>query len=164
MKKVLNLQQLIDLQATIEKMISSVQLDIIKHNPSFKYGGKKNVDVNELYKKYNSLLCQLVIIKLAKDKANRKRSGLNGLTNQQLILELSNLTRKKSLLETMYMAKQKTRKGGKQDQYTFCISKDDIRDDLDEVEEIISEIKKSMTKFNNSTKVKVVIFEELNLL
>ena len=164
MKKVLNLQQLIDLQATIEKMISSVQIDIIKYNPTFKYDEENNVDVVELYKKYNNLLDQLVVIKLAKDKANRKRSGFNGLTNQQLILELSNLTRKKTLLETMFSSKLKTRKGGKQGQYTFHIPKSEIEDELTEVSERISNIKKSMTKFNNSTKVKVVIFEELKLL
>ena len=163
MKKILNLQQLIDLQATIEKMISSTQVDIIKANPILK-DKVSEVDVSTLYSKYNTLLDQLVVVKLAKDKANRKRSKLNGLTNQQLILELSNLNRKKTLLETLYSAKAQARKGGKQDVYDFQISKSEIQDDIDTVNDRISEIKKSMTKFNNSTTVKVVIFEELNLL
>ena len=159
MKKILNLQKIINLQATIEKLISSTQIDIIKANPVLKSGDENEVDVPALYKKYNALLDQLVVIKLAKDKANRKRSKLNGLTNQELILELSNLDKKKKpLLESMYNAKLKT------DKYKFQISKSEIDDDLTTVKERISEIKKSMTEFNTSTTVKVVIFEELNLL
>ena len=163
-KKVLNLQQIINLQQTIEKMISSIQTEIISNNPVFKKGDDSDVDVPALYKKYTALLDQLIVIKLAKDKANRKRSKLNGLTNQQLILELSNLTRKKTLLETMYSSKQQSRKGGEQDIYEFQIPKEEISENIDEVTNRISEIKQSMTNFNTSTTTRVVIFEELNLL
>ena len=158
MKKILNLQKIINLRGTVEKLISSTQIDIIKNNPVLK-DGKIEEDVSTLYKKYNALLDQLIVIKLAQEKGNRKRSKLNGLTNQELILELSNLDKKKKpLLESMYNAKLKT------DKYKFQISKSEIDDDLTTVKERISEIKKSMTEFNTSTTVKVVIFEELNLL
>jgi hypothetical protein len=107
---------------------------------------------------------QLNIVKLAKDKANRKRTKFGGVTNQQLIFDLSNLNRKRSLLETLAIAKLKNRKGIEADAYEFQISKNEIADKLIDVENRISEIKKTMTNFNTSTTVKIVIFEELNLL
>lgn len=164
MKKVLNLQELINLQKTIESLVSNIQVEIITNNPVLIDSKDSDIDVGELYREYNTLLEQLNIIKLAKDKANRKRTKLGGVTNQALILELSNLNRKSVLLDQLFNSKKQNRKGKIAPAWKFQISKNEITDDIDTVNERISEIKKSMTNFNKTTTVKVVIFDELNLL
>jgi chromosome segregation ATPase len=163
MKKVLNLQELINLQHTIESVINDLTYTIIVNNAMLKDRKDDYEDVKDLRKKYDTLHEQLIIIKKVKDKANRKKTSLK-LTNQELVYELSYLRRKEDLLEKMYENKKKNRKGKKQDAYEFQISKEDIDTDLQEVKERISEIKDAMTKFNNSTSVKIQYFEELELL
>lgn len=162
-KKALNLQQLIDLSKTIEGMISTLQYQIISHNPVLKKHKGDVVKTPELYEKLKKLYDQLAIIKLAKHKANGKRSKL-GVSNQELIFELSSLTKQKSLLTTLSDSKSKTRVNGKDNMYNFQISKGDIENELLEIEKRISKIKDTMTDFNNSHTVKFKYYEELELL
>ena len=114
-------------------------------------------------KKRIVLLEQLNIVKKAKDRANRKRTTFYGVTNQDLILELSNLNKIKALNEQLFEAKWSRRNGREEDAYEFLISKAEIETKLETVNERIKEIKESMTNFNKSTTVRVVIFEELKL-
>jgi len=164
-KKTLNLQQIIDLIKTLESMISSTQTSIIVNNPKLKKDTPESeVDVPALYQKYGTMLEQLNVLKQSKDKANRKRSGFVGRTNQDLIYDLSNLKKQQSLLDTLTLSKLKGRNGKEEDAYEFQISKSEIANKLVDVELNITKIKKSMKDFNTSTTVKVVIFEELKLL
>lgn len=163
MKKILNLQKVIDLRKTVESLITDAQVKIIANNPVLK-GNKSEVDVKELYTRYNTLLDQLTILKLAQEKGNRKRTRFGGVTNQELILTRGNLQRKQILLEEMYNSKLHNRKGKTAPAFDFQFNKTDIEDELSTVYQQLDEISESMTKFNNSTTVKIVIFEELNLL
>lgn len=164
MKKILNLETIIGLRKTIETMINDTQSKIIANNPWLKSSKGNKVDVVSLYEKYDTLLEQLNIVKLAQDKGNRTRIKRGGVTNQQQVLTLGNLRKKQSMLEEMSSSKLTRRKGGQADAYEFQISKSEIDKKLDVVNAEITEIKKSMTEFNKSTTIKIVIFEELNLL
>lgn len=164
MKKALNLQEIIEIQKTLETTINSLSYDIIANN-AFEKGYNPSTDVNEHYKKVKLLFKQLNIIKAAKDKGNRKRINFfRRRTNQDNILERSNLVREESLLLSLIDQKIKNRKGKKIDAYDFQISKAEIDDKLTEVRNKLSNIEKSMTKFNKSRTVRVKIFDELNLV
>jgi hypothetical protein len=162
-KKILTLEKIISLQKTIESMITDTQVKIIANNPVL-VGDESEENVPELYTKYKALLEQLSVVKLAKDRANKKRSLLGGVTNQELILELGNKNKNLAMLVELFKSKQNNRKGKKAPAYEFQMSKNSISDEIDAVTERISEIKDSMTKFNKKTTAKVVIFKELNLL
>lgn len=162
MKKVLNLQQIIELQKTVETLIADTTYDIIANNAVLRTSKDKK-DVKAMYSKLTKLFDQLNILKLAKDKVNRKKTKL-GKTNQELILELSNLSREKVLLTTLISSKLKRRKGSVEDAYEFMIPKGDLELKLIEVDKRISEIKTNMTNFNTSNTVKIVFYTELNLL
>ena len=161
-KKEFNIQDLINLQKTVESLIGDYTYKIIASNAKLKSAKEYTEDTPALYTKLNALYDQLNIIKLAKDKSNRSKTSL-GKTNQQLIYELSNLNRKKTMLEVLFGQKLKTRKGGKVNEYEFNITKNDINEYLDETTRRISDIKKAMTDFNNSHKVKIVIDDSLDL-
>lgn len=161
MRKALNLQQIINLQATVEKMITD-SLDIILHNNAYT-DSETTVDVIIEYERLDKLLNQLNELKTAKDAANKKKT-LFGKSNQDRIFELSNLKRKKDLLETLYNQKLKNRKGKQVEIWKFQLSKSKIDSDLQKVETKIADIKESMTNFNKSTKVKVNIDDDLKLL
>jgi hypothetical protein len=160
-KKEFNIQELINLQKTVETLISKSTYTIIAHNANLK-GTDSNFDIVKEYETLDKYFDQLIVIKLAKDKANRSKTKL-GATNQQLILELSNLNRKRVMLETLFEQKGKARKGGKVDVYEFQISKKTIEENLDQIKQRISDIKRAMTDFNTSKKVKIVINDALDL-
>jgi predicted DNA-binding transcriptional regulator len=162
-KKTLNLQDVIGTIKTVETMIHTTNSELIAHNPVLSKSKNKDTESKERMKKYKLLLKQLNILKKAKDRANRKGLkffGLFGRTNQDNIFELDILKRTKSTLEEMYNSKSKE----KPERVTFQITKKEIMEELEQVEKDIKNIKQSMTKFNNSTTVKVKIFKELNLL
>jgi len=156
-KKEFNLQNLINLQKTVETMISNTTYEIIANNASLKSAKGDKIDVHKLYDKLLSLYVQLDVVKLAKDKANRSKTSL-GKTNQQLIFELSTLNRKRSMLEVLFEQKKKV------DKYEFQIAKTEIESRLDITKERITEIKETMTDFNNSHTVKIVIDADLDLI
>jgi len=161
-KKVLSLQQLIDLSKTIENIISNLQYGIIGNNAYLKSNKGDLINTPELYAKLKLAYNQLAIIKLAKHQANSKKTKL-GVSNQELIFELSNLRKEESLLTTLSEDKTKARKGGKDNVYDFQISKGDIEDRLIEIDKRITDIQKAMTDFN-SRSVKIKYYEELELL
>ncbi len=162
-KKEFNIQQIINLLRTVETLISSTTYDIIANNASLKTSSGEKINTEDLFSKLLDLYDQLNVLKQAKEKANRSKTTL-GSTNQQLIFELSNLNRKKSMLETLFEQKTKVRKGGKDNQFDFFIPKTDIQDRLDITNERITDIKEAMTKFNNSHTVKLVLNDDLNLV
>jgi hypothetical protein len=162
-KKKLNLQTLNNIQQSLEVMINNTTDGIIVNNAVLKDNKGDNIDTEALYDKLEKLFTQLDDVKLALDIGNRGQTSLKK-TNKELILELSNLKRKKSLLETLSRQKQKRRNGKKEDAYEFIISKSKIEDRLLEVENRISEIKNAMIEFNNSTIIKIEIDESLDLI
>lgn len=159
-KKEFNIQEIINLSKTIETLISDIMYKIISKNAFLKSKKDEEENIVDLYNKFDRLQDQLIVVKSAKDKVNQKKTSL-GKTNQQLIYELSNLRRKESALETMLTQKLKVKNP---DDYDYHISKSQISEDLDKTQARISEIKDSMTKFNNSHKVKIVIDDTLDLL
>lgn len=162
-KKELNLQTLNNIQQTLETLIKSTSDDIIKNNAVLKDSKGETVDTSNLYDKLEKYFNQLDEVKLALETGNKGKTSLKK-TNKELILELSNLKRKKSLLETLSQQKLHRRNGKKEDAYDFIISKSKIEERLTNIEERISNIKNAMIEFNNSTTVKITIDKSLNLL
>lgn len=164
MKKKLNLDRLNKLQKTIETLLISNNDSIIKNNVVDKKYKGTPIDTVKLLDSMDKLFVQLDIIKLAIDTANKKNTSL-GSSNKVLILKLSNLNRKKKLLEVLFNQKLvNKRKNGEVDAFRFQITKTVIEDKLREIEEEIAKIKEAMTDFNITTIVKVEIDESLNLI
>lgn len=162
-KKEFNIQHLINLQKTVESMISNISQQLIINNAVLKKHTGDVIDTNKLYDKYERLSDQLNVLKTAVSKANSSKTSL-GDSNQQLIYKLSNLTRHKSMLEQMISNKRTRNNGAEKNAYTFQISKSVLEERLLDIEEKISEIKEAMTDFNNSHTVKIVIDETLDLV
>jgi len=162
-KKKLNIQTLISLRETIETLLSNSTDVIIKNNPVDKEYKGEIVDTEKEYDKLERLFDQLNKIKIAIEEANSQKTN-NEKTNKELVFELSNLRRKEKLLEILFTSKNKNRKGSKENAYRFQITKSIIDKKLSEVQDRISDIKSTMTEFNNSTIVEVDLDESLDLL
>lgn len=163
MKKELNLQTLINLKPTIEKLIDASFKTIVSNNAVLKKHKGEKIDTAGEYKKLRKLYSQLQIVKIAMFTANKKKNSL-GISNQEAIFEKSDLERELSLLQTLSNQKLTRRDGSKEDAYIFTIDKSFIADRITEIEKRISEIQTALTNFNQSTTIKVVLDEDLDLL
>jgi hypothetical protein len=162
-KKEFNIQTLINLQKTVETMISTTSSSIRANNPYKKNTGTELVDTNKLYDKLERLYIQLNSIKACISKANGKKTSL-GVSNQDLIYELSNLKRHQTLLEQLIESKRYRRDGAKENAWEFQIDKSVLHERLLDIEERISDIKDAMTEFNASNTVKLIIDDTLDLI
>ena len=162
-KKALNLQQLIDLNKTVETMIGTIQYSIITNNAYLKSDKAPEINIIDLYEKLDKTYDQLALIKMAKHTGNSKKTKLK-VSNQDLIFERSNLIKKQIFLQSLSWDKVKTRIKGKLNQHIFQISKKDIEKKLNLIENRIKEISTEMTNFNTSHTVKIKLYEELELL
>lgn len=162
-KKELNLQTLINLKPTIEKLIDASFKTIVSNNAVLKKHKGEKIDTAGEYKKLRKLYSQLQIVKIAMFTANKKKNSL-GISNQEAIFEKSDLERELSLLQTLSNQKLTRRDGSKEDAYIFTIDKSFIADRITEIEKRISEIQTALTNFNQSTTIKVVLDEDLDLL
>jgi len=161
-KKELNLQTLINLKPTIEKLIETSFRTIVSNNAvSKKYKGER-IDTAAEYKRLRKLYSQLQIVKLAIFTANKKKNSL-GVSMQETIFEKSDLERELSLLQTLSTQKLTRRDGSVEDAFDFIIEKSTIDSRIIEIEKRISDIKTAITNFNQSTTMKIVIDEDLDL-
>lgn len=163
MKKELNLQTLINLKPTIERLIDNSFKIIVTNNAVLKKHKGEVVDTEAEYKKLLKLYSQLQVVKTAMFTANRKKNSL-GITNQEAIFEKSDLERELSLLQSLSSQKLTRRDGKEEDAYTFTIEKSFIENRILEIEKRIQIIKTAITNFNQSTTMKIVIDDELDLL
>lgn len=161
--KELNLQTLINLKATIERLIENSFKSIISNNAVLKkYKGQK-ADVVAEYAKLRKLYTQLQAIKMGIFNANKKKNSL-GIPNQQAIVEKSDLERELSMLNSMFMQKTHNNNGKEEDAWEFIIPKSEIEERIIEIEERISKIKNALLNFNQTTLIKVKLDKDLNLI
>lgn len=162
-KNELNLQTLINLKPTLERLVENGLKTIITNNAVLKDQRGKKIDTAKEYEDLKLAFKQLQAVKLGMFLGNKKKNSF-GVINQETIFEKSDLEREYSLLSTLSTQKLHRRQGEVEDAYDFIIPKSEIEDRLLEIEKRISEIKQEMSRFNQSTTVKIDWYDSLQLL
>lgn len=161
-KKKLSLQTLLNLTEYLEKEISLTQNFVSNNNVSLKSKIDKSLKekVRQQFDKHQKCLKQLQIFKLIKTSANSEE--VEGVSNNARIYELSDLKRDQRFFSLLLGQKSKPRKGSPE--YIHYIPKSELENELQSVEERMSELKDQMSNFNESFEVDVEIDIDLDLI
>lgn len=163
-KKEFNIQTLMNLQKTVESMITNTSQQLIDFNPVLKDSKADVIDTNKLYDKLERLFNQLDTLKATISQTNTKKNSL-GEVHQETIYRHGNLQKQAKLLSRMITSKNSRRgPNGQEDAYEFQISKSVLEERLLDIEDEVSKIKEAMTDFNLSNKAKIIIDETLELI
>jgi len=162
-KKKLSLQTLLNLMEYLEKEISLNQSFVIANNAVLKTKSDDTMKekVKGHYDKSQKCQTQLQSFKIAKTIANSEE--IDGVSNNARIYELSDLKRNERFLSVLLGQKSKTKKGSKVD-YVHYIPKSELKDELQKIEESMSELKNQMSEFNESYEVEVEVDKDLDLI
>lgn len=165
-KKKFSLQTLLNLTEYLEKEIALSQGYVIANNATLesKSDDKLKEKVKEHYAKTQKCQSQLQSFKLIKTAANSGELELVKDSNNARIYELSDLKRSERFLSTLLGQKSRPRKGNITDKYIHYIPKSELEDELQKIEERISELKNQMSEFNESYEVEVEVDEDLDLI
>jgi len=163
-KKTITLETLLNLMEYLEKEISLTQSFVLVSNAALKSKSDDKVGekVKQQYDKRQKCLKQLQVFKSAKTIANSEE--IETVSNNARIYELSDLKRDQRFHSTLIGQKSKPRKGSKAGEYTFFIPKSELEDELQRIEERMSELKNQMSDFNESFEVEVDVDEDLDLI
>ena len=162
-KKKLSLQTLLNLTEYLEKEISLNQSFVIANNAVLKSKNDNTMKskVKEHYDKHQLCQSQLQIFKLAKTIANSKE--IDNVSNNARIYELSDLKRNERFISVLLGQKSKTKKGSTAD-YLHYIPKSELKDELQKIEDRMTELKNQMSEFNESYEVEVEVNKDLDLI